>query len=96
MTLVSTSDSELLNDTQDGDRWLDRLMHITEVPKLLPRRKDGTRVHIQTIYRWISQGRNGVKLRRVTVAGRVFTTPEWVEDYLLEVSEAKRSPKRDA
>lgn len=51
------------------------LVLLTEVPKILPKRK-GKAVHLSACYRWMRSGLSGVRLETVLVGGQRFTSKE--------------------
>lgn len=62
---------------------------LKDVPKHLP----GRRRHLATIYRWANPGlRSGqIRLQTARIGGEVFTTPEWIDNFVSELS--NRPPK---
>lgn len=59
------------------------LVPIRDVPRLLPPRPNGKRVHISAVYRWMSRGIHGVVLESAKIGGSVYTSSEalqrWAE-----------------
>lgn len=59
-------------------------------PKLISMREalelvqKGHKIHVsrQTVYNWARLGKHNVKLRTVTRAGQLYTTPQWVEQFV--------------
>jgi hypothetical protein len=47
---------------------------LPNVPDHLPRRADGERVSVATVYRWATAGACGVRLRRFRVGPRGYAT----------------------
>ena len=60
---------------------LGRAISIPELAKKIGRDK-------ATIYTWSSDGVRGVKLRTLLVGGRRFVLPEFVEEFVTELSTA--------
>ena len=67
---------------------------LSEIPPLV-KALTGVSVSRQTVYNWKTTGRRAlsdperiVRLQTVVRAGRVFTTREWVQDFLREVDSA--------
>ena len=55
--------------------WTDEtVLAIHEVPKLLPKRRNGKSVCIQTVYRWRRVGVHGIKLRCFLTCGQGMAT----------------------
>ena len=57
------------------------LIPIGEVPRRLPPRSNGKRVHISAVYRWMSRGVRGIKLEVVKVGGSTYTTLEALQRF---------------
>ncbi len=51
------------------------LVLLSEVPKLLPKRR-GKAVHLSACYRWMKSGLSGVRLETVLIGGQRFTSKE--------------------
>jgi hypothetical protein len=56
-------------------------MPLNEVAKRLPGHP-----HISTIHRWVSDGVRGVRLRSQRIGNRVFTTEEWIDEFIEELN----------
>lgn len=54
---------------------------IRDVPNWLPKR-DGKKIHLSTVYRWISKGARGRVLESVLVGGVRYTSAEALERFL--------------
>lgn len=62
---------------------------LSAAAKLLPGRRAGRRISIQTVWRWCTKGvRNGIRLRSVMIGGQRCTTREWIEEFIEAVSSA--------
>jgi len=61
----------------------ERLIAISELPALLPRRKNGKRVHVSVCYRWISRGigPNKQKLAAVRIGRTMYTSWEALQRF---------------
>jgi Protein of unknown function (DUF1580) len=59
----------------------EHLIPIREVPRHLPCRRTGRRVHISAVYRWIGRGVGGVQLESVKVGGSTYTTTEALQRF---------------
>lgn len=64
----------------------ENLIPIREVPRHLPRRPDGKRVHISACYRWISRGVRGVRLEAIRIGGTMYTSVEALERFGLRLN----------
>ncbi len=64
-------------------RGIENLIRIADVPELawLPLRRAGSRLNIATLYRWITKGTDGVKLRAVRVGGVWCTRETWLNEF---------------
>jgi len=62
---------------------------LTEAAALLPGRKPGKRLYVNTIRRWCMKGlRNGVRLRSVLIGGHRLTTRRWLQEFIQAMDEA--------
>jgi len=52
------------------------LVLIREVPRLLPPRPSGKRVHIRAVYRWTQRGIRGAVLEAIRIGGTTYTSAE--------------------
>ena len=59
----------------------EQLVPIRQVPRLLPPRPSGRRVHISAVYRWMSRGIRGVVLESVKVGGSTYTSMEALQRF---------------
>lgn len=58
------------------DITTEELIPLRGVPKRLPPRPDGGRIHISAVYRWVSRGIHGVVLESVRIGGSTYTSAE--------------------
>lgn len=54
----------------------EHLIPIRDVPRHLPPRPTGRRVHISAVYRWIQRGVHGNRLESIKIGGMVYTSFE--------------------
>jgi hypothetical protein len=59
----------------------DTLVPLRDVPKLLPPRPNGKRIHISACYRWITRGVRGVTLEVVKIGGSTYTSLEAISRF---------------
>ena len=52
------------------------LVPIRDVPRLLPARPSGKRVHVSAVYRWVARGVRGVTLESIKIGGTSYTSME--------------------
>ena len=57
------------------------LVPLREVPRHLPPRPNGKRVHISACYRWVSRGVRGVRLEAIRIGGSTFTSLEALQRF---------------
>lgn len=57
------------------------LLPLREVPKRLPPRPNGRRLHISAVYRWVQRGVRGVVLETVRVGGTTYTSVEALQRF---------------
>lgn len=82
------------------DLLAEKVIAIREVPRYLPVRPNGKRVHISACYRWIQRGVRGVRLEAVRIGGTMYTSVEALERFGLRLSDdtsaTPRLPKSSA
>lgn len=78
-------DQQIMHDPRQ------ELIALRELPKLLPKRPNGKRVHLATIYRWIQRGVRGVRLRATKIGGSTFIEQRNLDDFIDKLSEPKES-----
>lgn len=66
------------------------LVPIREVPRLLPPRPNGKRVHISACYRWLSRGVKGIVLESVKIGGSTYTSREALQRFAEQLSPVSR------
>ena len=59
----------------------EQLVSLHDVPKLLPPRPSGKRVHISAIYRWVQRGIRGIRLEVIRVGGTTYTSREALQRF---------------
>ena len=59
----------------------EHLIPIREVPRKLPPRPTGRRVHISAVYRWLTRGIRGVCLESVRIGGSTYTSMEALQRF---------------
>ena len=57
------------------------LVPLRQVPKLLPPRPNGKRIHISAVYRWIQRGIKGTRLEAVRIGGTTYTSLEAIQRF---------------
>jgi hypothetical protein len=62
------------------------LIPVGQIPKLLPPRPNGKRVHISACYRWITRGIRGVRLEVVRIGGSTYTSREAIARFAAHLS----------
>jgi hypothetical protein len=68
----------------------ERLVPISDVPRKLPPRSSGKRVHISAVYRWIQRGVRGVHLEVLKIGGTAYTSVEALQRFADQLSQARQ------
>ena len=68
------------------------LVPIRDVPKRLPPRPGGRRIHISAVYRWIQRGVRGVRLEAVRIGGTTYTSLEALQRFAEQSSNGQQDP----
>jgi hypothetical protein len=65
------------------DIRIETMVPLREVPKLkvIPQRRNGSRLNISTLYRWVHRGLKGIKLESVAVGGQRCTSLEALDRF---------------
>lgn len=64
----------------------EHLIELRSVPRHLPKRPSGKRVHISAVYRWISRGVRGITLESIVIGGTRYTSIEALERFSEQLS----------
>ena len=77
---------------------LSNYIPVGNVRRMLPSSHFGKRLAKSTIWRWCMRGTRGRKLRTVRIGSGVYTTAEWITDFIehLHAPSAEQSLPRDA
>ena len=59
----------------------ENLLPLHDVPKMLPARSNGKRVHISAVYRWIQRGVQGTHLEVIRIGGTTYTSQEALQRF---------------
>lgn len=62
---------------------------IAEAVQGLPPHQNGRKIHISTIYRWISRGIHGVRLESLKLGRRLVTSHEAIQRFAERLSEPR-------
>jgi hypothetical protein len=60
----------------------EQLLPLHDVPKLLPARPSGKKLHISAVYRWAQRGIQGIRLEVVRVGGTTYTSREALQRFV--------------
>ena len=71
------------------DLTLEELILVGDVPKRFPAGRSGRRLHIGTVYRWISCGAGGARLEAIRVGGVMYTSVEALQRFANRCSGAR-------
>lgn len=69
------------------------LMALRDVPRCLPPRPNGKRLHISAVYRWTLRGVKGVRLETVKIGGTAYTSREAIQRFSERLSGELPSPQ---
>jgi len=72
------------------DIGAETLIPIREVPRHLPPRPNGKRVHMSACYRWIKRGVQGVRLDSIKIGGSTYTSTEALQRFADHLSSGRR------
>ena len=64
----------------------ENLLPLHDVPKILPTRTNGKRVHISAVYRWVQRGIRGTHLEVVRIGGTTYTSREAMQRFAIPSS----------
>ena len=81
------SDSE----QENAARSEDKLIPLKEVPNLdfLPARRSGKKLHVDTIWGWVRDGKFGIRLKTYRVGSSTCTTPSDLKAFFAAVALVK-------
>lgn len=65
------------------------LIPLADVPRILPPRRGGKRIHPSCVFRWASEGVLGCKLRWISMGRCRVTRREWLEEFFAQVAAAR-------
>lgn len=63
------------------DTATENLVALRDVPRCLPPRPNGKRLHISAVYRWTLRGLKGVRLEAVKIGGTTYTSQEAIQRF---------------
>lgn len=63
------------------DLRVEELLPLREVPRRLPIRPSGKKLHVSAVYRWASRGVRGVRLETTRVGGTTYTSAEALQRF---------------
>lgn len=59
----------------------EQLISLRDVPKHVPPRPNGKRIHLSAAYRWVMHGIRGVQLESIRIGGTTFTSVEALQRF---------------
>jgi len=74
------------------DLACEQLVPVRDIPRRLPHRANGKRVHISACYRWLSRGVRGVKLEAIRIGGTTYTSVEALQRFAERLSSSTPRP----
>ena len=70
----------------------EHVLSLADAARILPKRRGGRRVHVATVYRWISHGCKGVKLEALQVGGTLCTSREALQRFFDRLTTGTADP----
>lgn len=67
----------------------EKMIAVRDVPRHLPSRPNGKRIHVSAVYRWSFRGLRGVVLDTVRVGGTLYTSAEALQRFAESLSTAR-------
>lgn len=74
------------------DLATETLIPIRELPKHLPRRPNGKKIHVSAAYRWIAKGIHKVKLDSIRIGGTTYVSLESLQRFADALSASPSTP----
>lgn len=74
------------------DTAMENLVPLRDVPRCLPPRPSGKRLHISAVYRWTLRGVKGIRLETVKIGGTTYTSREAIQRFSERLSGADSVP----
>ena len=59
----------------------ERIIPLSAVPRHLPKRTSGKKIHISAVYRWTSRGVRGIVLESIKIGGCTYTSLEALQRF---------------
>lgn len=75
------------------DTGVENLIPLRDVPRCLPPRPNGKRLHISAVYRWTLRGVRGVRLETVKIGGTTYTSREAIQRFSERLAGPESSPQ---
>lgn len=72
----------------------EELIAVRDVPRALPKRPNGRRLHVSAVYRWISRGVRGVVLESARIGGSTYTSREAMARFAERLNGAATQPQQ--
>jgi len=70
----------------------EKLVPVRDVPRHLPSRPNGKKIHISACYRWISRGVKGVRLEAIRLGGTSYTSVEALQRFADRLATSATAP----
>jgi Protein of unknown function (DUF1580) len=70
------------------DSTREQLIALSDVPKHLPARRGGKKVHVSSVFRWAQRGCKGVKLEALQAGGTKVTSAEALQRFFEKLTAA--------
>jgi hypothetical protein len=63
------------------DVAVENLVSLRDVPRCIPPRPNGKRLHVSAVYRWTLRGLKGIRLETVKIGGTTYTSREAIQRF---------------
>ena len=67
----------------------EKMIAVRDVPRHLPARPNGKRIHVSAVYRWSFRGLRGVVLETIRFGGTLYTSEEALQRFAEALSAAR-------
>jgi hypothetical protein len=81
---------------QETERPFADYIPLAQLAAELPRRRNGKKTNVATIYRWSNAGCRGVILQTIQMGATRCTTQEWAREFFERLTAARSMPPSEA
>ena len=72
------------------DLTKEKVISLSKATRLLPKRRQGKKPHVSTLYRWAGSGLKGVQLETIQVGGTLCTSREALQRFFQRLGDKNR------